>query len=54
MILFCKLVYAYDRKICEDKFGGWKKSFSVFEFEATEYSIRIRNFEDIQFDIRFE
>ena len=29
--------------------------FSILiKFEATEYSIRIRNFEDIQFDIRFE
>ena len=38
MILFCKLVCAYEHKICENKFGGCKKSFSVFEFKATEYS----------------
>ena len=28
MVLFCKLVCAYARKICEDKFGGCKNSFS--------------------------
>ena len=28
MILFCNLVYAYERKICEDKVGGCNKSFS--------------------------
>jgi len=28
MILFCNLVCAYERKICDDKFGGCKKSFS--------------------------
>ena len=26
MILFCKLVCVYVHKICEDKFGGCKKS----------------------------
>ena len=95
MVLFYKLVGAYERKIREDKFGGCKKSFSWLrqkvykkidadgrdaedtgadlptgcrrvparhriQFEATEYSysirysIRIRNVEDIRFDIRFE
>ena len=28
MILFCKLVCAYERKICEDKISGCKNSFS--------------------------
>ena len=28
MILFCKLVCAYEHKIYEDKFGGCKNSFS--------------------------
>ena len=28
MILFCKLVCAYERNIFEDKFGGCKISFS--------------------------
>ena len=100
MVLFCNLVGAHERKICEDKFGGCKKSFSwlgqrvnkkirltrmaampmtpvrtcppddvasrqdvsttssiLTEFEYSywiRYSIRIRNVEDIRFDIRFE
>ena len=28
MILFCNLVCVYVHKICENKFGGCKKSFS--------------------------
>ena len=28
MVLFCNLVGAYERRICEDKFGGCRKSFS--------------------------
>ena len=28
MILFCNLVCVYVHKICDDKFGGCKKSFS--------------------------
>ena len=28
MVLFCNLVYVYAHKICDDKFGGCKKSFS--------------------------
>ena len=28
MILFCHLVCVYVQKVCEDKFGGCKKSFS--------------------------
>ena len=28
MVLFSNLVCAYERKICEDRFGGCKKSFS--------------------------
>ena len=30
MILFCNLVCVYVHKICDDKFGGCKKSFSWF------------------------
>ena len=28
MILFCNLMYVYVHKICDDKFGSCKKSFS--------------------------
>ena len=99
--LFSNLMCVHVHKICEDKFGGCKKSSSwlcqkvnkkidsyghdaespartcsrddaasrqdiptpfsiLIEFETTEYSysnrysIRIRNSEDIRFDIRFE
>ena len=61
MILFCNLVCVYVHNICDDKFGGCKKSFSwlgqkvnkkidAYGHDA-DNSIRILNFEDIRFDI---
>ena len=35
MVLFCNLVCVYAHEICDDKFGGCKKSFSWLEQKVT-------------------